>query len=412
MKWLLYILTAAMLMACSSRPEVVPDDDPDGGDCFISIAVCAQGPTTRADADEYEAALTGENTVRSILLILYQGTGDNARVSLARQFTVSGRTVLTGPQRIDVQYVTGPQALGTNTIDFQATYHALVIANAPELATQIHEGTTTLAQLQAMTIARETSEEDAFVMSSPAATDIDFSTIAPTNRDGTPHTPGNDRIYDLRDHPLEICRLAARIDFHTAGSTAVTGGYQYNVTGGGQFTVTALLPFNLRSDREYVFPHADGLSPAGATYDTPLASIYAGARPSHPPLGETTVEGRPNLIVAYARENTLATGTNLYTSATGLAIVGTYTSGTESRQIVYLGYLRDTGCDQTYDILPSTTPLSQTDVAQDENPYAVVRNHLYRVKIHSISIENDEPIIHLGIKVKKWDVFRHEDIYI
>lgn len=458
MKWLIPLLAALMLAACN----IYDDTDPQcgaAGECYVSLSITTAASSTRSpgrataesrdrqarvtpqndyDGDGREAALERENRVMSVVLVLFESTADQATARLVRQFPVTEATGGTAPAGVDVCYTTGQQPLGDHNLDLSATYHALVIANAPELAAQIVEGATTLAQLRKMTAtavcqrASEPASASHFVMSSPEMQNLSFGTVIPTNTDGTPHTDGYDRLYDLESQPLNICRLAARIDFCAQNATYTDGGYQYTVTGtSDHFTVSAIVPFNLRDDKEYVFPRSgtDGaaLSPSAATYSAPLSSVYQAIGSgtlasivSHKTVaslyaGRTTVDGSDNLIVAYPLENTLAPGTPLYSAATGVAIVGTYTPqhGTPE-QLVYLAYLRHYGTADSYDILPSDTQLQTTDT-QPETPlmnYGVVRNNIYRIRITGIDKRSSDVSIHLSIKVKKWDTFTHENIYI
>lgn len=126
-----------------------------------------------------------------------------------------------------------------------------------------------------------------------------------------------------------------------------------------------------------------------------------------------------NVIVAYPMENTLpeeaTPSTPLYTYATGVAIEGDYYKGGDltvapTGTRVYMGYLMHQNGTATYapfksddatvtTAVPTITPMN----------YGVVRNNIYRVSIDKIT--PDESLV-LKIKVKMWDPFWHDYIYM
>lgn len=121
------------------------------------------------------------------------------------------------------------------------------------------------------------------------------------------------------------------------------------------------------------------------------------------------------MIIGYPMENTLGPNAKLYDYATGLAIEGDYykggLSGTKSH-IVYYGFLRHQGeSSSTYAAYPMTTDLTtlQAMTCNGSYPmnYSIVRNNIYRVSIESITPQGS-----LLIKVKKWDPFIHDFIYM
>ena len=132
-----------------------------------------------------------------------------------------------------------------------------------------------------------------------------------------------------------------------------------------------------------------------------------------------------NIIICYPKENTLNGNiTPLYYYATGLAFEGYYykknaatdangkfTGGTRK---VFYHYLRHQGNqDAAYSALTdetlSTTATCPTSPAMN---YGIVRNNIYRVCIESITPVDDDIKVTLLIKVKKWDKFVHEPIYM
>lgn len=122
------------------------------------------------------------------------------------------------------------------------------------------------------------------------------------------------------------------------------------------------------------------------------------------------------MIVGYPMENTLGPNAKLYDYATGLAIEGDYykggLSGTKSH-IVYYGFLRHQGesSGTSYAAYPMTTDMTTLKAMTCNGSYpmnySIVRNNIYRVSIESIT-----PTGSLMIKVKKWDPFTHDYIYM
>ncbi len=125
------------------------------------------------------------------------------------------------------------------------------------------------------------------------------------------------------------------------------------------------------------------------------------------------------LIVGYPMENTLGPNANLYDYATGLAIEGTYYqggfSGTQISQTFY-GFLRHQGeSADTYATYPMTTDITTLQALKCATGfpmnYSIVRNNIYRVSVESITPQTSGDI-NLNIKVKKWDMFTHDPIYM
>ena len=129
-----------------------------------------------------------------------------------------------------------------------------------------------------------------------------------------------------------------------------------------------------------------------------------------------------NVIVAYPMENTLPAeatpSTPLYTYATGVAIEGDYYMGGDLTKApmgtrVYIGYLMHQSGTTTYTPFKFDDADLQTAVPSSmPMHYGVVRNNIYRISIERITEENHNPNINLNIKVKKWDMFTHEVIYM
>lgn len=278
MKWLNNIfitaVVALLLSACSSEAD--RDEAPAVGDCYVNFAISvSNGQTvTRAatpaggeNGDGREAGFDRENTVTSITVILYQdatgiNTTSNPTLDLVRYFPVTDRAAGTMP--IEMTYTTGVQPLGKHSLDLTKTYHVIVIANAPEVAASLTEGTSKLsdvrdAQLGLVYVGNATMSADNcnhFAMSSEKDNTINFGSVTGTNLDGTTHTSGQDMLYDLTSQPIVIERMAARIDFWSKNSNGyktstenpayTIPGYEYDVTSSSdKFVVTGIVPFNL-----------------------------------------------------------------------------------------------------------------------------------------------------------------------
>lgn len=121
-----------------------------------------------------------------------------------------------------------------------------------------------------------------------------------------------------------------------------------------------------------------------------------------------------NLIIAYPKENTLLDTSPLYYYATGLAIEGYYYVGDNASstptRFLYVGYLRHQGEGSSYSIEEidalDKTVKSKPGLAMN---FGVVRNNIYRVSINKV---NEKGSLELSIKVKKWDPYIHDFIYM
>jgi len=247
------------------------DNQQNVGNIYVNFAISvangnsgmrAATPEGDEDGDGREAGFERENTISGITVILYQdGTGINTAANptldLVRYFPVSERA--TGTTPIEVTYTTGQQPLGKHNLDLTGTYHAIVIANAPEVAASLTEGTSKLSDIRDVTLSTIYTGNPSysadnitnFAMSSEEDNTINFGSVTGTNLDGSTHTPGKDMYYDLTTQPVIIERLAARIDFWSKNSngyktTYTIPGYEYDVTSStDKFVVTGVVPFNL-----------------------------------------------------------------------------------------------------------------------------------------------------------------------
>lgn len=487
----LFIATACLLLqtACQFEDDGQCADTINVGDSYISLTVAVSNGDTHArtrantpaggeDGDGREAGFERENTVTGITLILYQdangiNTTGNPTLDLVRYFPVTERAA--GESPIEVTYTTGSQPLGRHNLNLSATYHAIVIANAPGVAASLTEGVSTLSDIKDATLNAiyagdpTNSADDCthFVMSSESDCTINFGSVIAKNLDGTAHTKGQDMLYDLTDTPIIIERMAARIDFWSKGATYdgttyPTPGYVYQPwkstdttepTSLDRFVVTRITPFNLNAGTEYLLKRTNDAnkylaSETGSNYVIdPITSAKTGT--STPATfvnalsgiasstdlsandychtiaamhslasASSTIDGKENIIICYPMENTLPDASPLYYYATGIVIEGDYYTGNDVSQKehrVYFGYIRHQGeSAEAYDaLLPSE--LSTTTVTSDEKPmnFGIVRNNIYRISIEKVLEKTIEaPKLTLKIKVKKWDKFEHAPIYM
>ena len=270
------LFSVLLLCACSDSDGTDVDNQQNVGNIYVNFAISvangnsgmrAATPEGGENGDGREAGFERENTISGITVILYQdGTGINTAANptldLVRYFPVSERA--TGTTPIEVTYTTGQQPLGKHNLDLTGTYHAIVIANAPEVAASLTEGTSKLNDIRDVTLSTIYTGNPSysadnitnFAMSSEEDNTINFGSVTGTNLDGNPHTLGQDIYYDLTSQPVVIERMAARIDFWskksngyktTTDNPAYTiPGYEYDVTSSSdKFVVTGVVPFNL-----------------------------------------------------------------------------------------------------------------------------------------------------------------------
>lgn len=233
-----------------------------------------------------------------------------------------------------------------------------------------------------------------------------------------------------------------------------------------RFVVTAIIPFNLSlakatEAQEYLFKRTDAATSPYLTDETgsnwvidPMRSLKTGT--SHPAYfdynlttivntmseadphgalasesnylttasfqsspakydlkvsGENTAD---NLIIAYPKENTLLPTSPLYYYATGIAIEGYYYQSDDATKtptrFVYVGYLRHHDSLDSYGVeFAETLDKTKTCDAAKIMNFGVVRNNIYRVSIHKV---NEKSSLELSIKVKKWDPYIHDYIYM
>lgn len=134
-----------------------------------------------------------------------------------------------------------------------------------------------------------------------------------------------------------------------------------------------------------------------------------------------SIEDIDNFILCYPKENTLEEASPLYYYATGVAIEGDYytknatTGNYESEHRVYYGFLRHRGEKSGIYQIQAETAFAdnkENDFSAINNTpmnFGVVRNNIYRISIDRITEKKD---LELTIRVKKWDKFTHDIIYM
>ena len=471
---LLTLATGLFLLSACSSEEVWEDLKKMEASQYINLTLyvsdsesVTRSPQGGEDGDGREAGFFDrENRVTGITLILYKGSGPNdatAKVDFVKYYTVTeeGHDPQLTPYnynasstfRSEARYTTGDRPIETGELDFTATYHALVIANK-NLTSSCTVGTTKISEVLSMqtdavltnTTPTTPWTAENFVITTERDATIDFTTIPQTVKKAE-----NKIVYNVME-PLLIERLSARIDFCTKGATYDDSkkGYKYNVGSSTDiFVVTRITPFNLYNENEYLFkrvqdtwtgtpvttylgdetltnyvvdPNTEDKDNANTfSYLSPLVDFKA--TPSDYGLymdGDvltkstfTDANGNNNVIIAYPRENTLMPTSHLKKYATGIAIEGNYYVegvGTPMKYVFYT-YLRHQGEELlgNYDAV-QWKDLSDTQTCKDgvAMNFGVVRNNIYQVSINSVSTKD----LGLEIKVKKWDPYLHDYIYM
>ena len=501
-KTVLAVFGLSALMACSAvvdGEDVVKERETDSSNTFINLTIAVTDgvssqtrgvddkPTAGENGDGREAGFLRENAVTGITLILYRDDNgingsDATTLDLVKYYTVSRTgtpltadgTDLGKSKVVEAYYTTGNQPLRKDEVNYSAAYHAIVIANADLRGEVSTLGDVRAYKMNQLYSGNETSPAMScgnFVMSSESDYSMNFATSTPT--------PYNNGLLYTFDNLL-IERMAARIDFWSAGSngyksTYSTPGYEYSVDGtSDKFVVTGIMPFNLNGGNatnggEYIIKRlagaiaatptftyladetgsnyvvdpatinktdgtltymkntlttlqgegtlADITSLSSNTYYKSISNLHTAVNATESSAGyPTLIEGSlsgENAIIAYPMENTLWGASRLYNYATGIAIEGDYYyngTGTPEHRIFY-GYMRHNGTSASAYAAMLGADLSNTETSTSANcmEFGVVRNNIYRIYISKINSINNMTI---KIKVKKWDKFEHEVIYM
>lgn len=529
--FLLVVATALlpMLASCQLITEDYDDEISDNSASrYINITVSVSAsnePVTRANptggetGDGLEKGLERENAVDNITLIFYKDdagintTDATTKVAFFATYPVTKTDNYNGTHNHqldgdspagwtgenndnEVIYSTGDQKLDEDAIDVTKTYHAIVVANAPNaLLANITPGVTTISALRDMVVSTVYEGTEVGIVAGVGTAAQKF--VMSSERDATV-TFTNKKIDEQKNtityyfECIHIERLAARIDFwaKTKDPDATTtymaaaydadtydhAGYVYNVgpkdteEKQNHFVLTSITPFNLMNGNEYLLKRTNDENKPYLAKETttnwvldPYSALEGGKNGNvHPDYlvsnltdvkanmandynivlstrqtaSTTEAEGTKfsieengvtadNIIIGYPKENTLtANATPLYYYATGLAFEGYYysknatkdTNGkyTGGERKVFYHYLRHQGDqDAAYSALTDET--LDTDTKCPASPamnFGIVRNNIYRVCIESITPVDDDIKVTLLIKVKKWDKFVHEPIYM
>ena len=246
--------------------------------------------------------------------------------------------------------------------------------------------------------------------------------------------------------------MSARIDYNTKGSSYDTdkAGYIYPVgSTADKFVVTKVTPFNLYNEDEYLFKRVQDAWPATTTtylgdetltnyvvdtktnlkdntntltYLSPIAadmstSDYVQTMSSVSAAAKfNDANGNENIIIAYPKENTLMPESQLMKYATGIAFQGDYynngnDTNTPDERRIYYYFLRHQGelVSGAYQAVYYSDLTGNESCGTVPMNFGIVRNNIYRVSIEGMT-EDAKLILH--IKVKKWDLFEHESIYM
>lgn len=422
---------ALLMVACSAVTDGGDDlTPPSVSNNYINLAITVSSgnnASTRAvpaggeDGDGRELGFDRENAITGITLILYQsatGINDagNPAIDFVAFYPVSKTTKAADP--VEATYETGNQLVPHNAIDFTKTYHAIVVANA-DLRSYLPSGST-LNTVRSLTLSGIYSGDEKmpaasctnFVMSSEQDCELNFS--------GKGTLSGGDYYYDMTSSPIQIERMAARIDFWSAKSNGyktssvnpsyTIPGYEYDVTGStDKFVVTGIVPFNLTNlhatyGEEYLIkqcrsnigdastlsyladegtyryvmdPHT-GSKTGTAALNSSLEGVYTligdgskleniidnpyyhSVEAMHASTAKKDFNdgssNRENVVVAYPMENTILTTSKLYYYATGIAIVGYY-------------YVNGTGTGTRYVYLGYLRHQGESSSSYNINPY-------------------------------------------
>ncbi len=425
-----------------------------------------RSPVGGEDGDGREAGFQRENQVTGVTVILYKGTGlddASATVDFVRYFTVTednlegrdsqGTTysyAAADTYRAEARYTTGDQKLEKDELDFTGTYHVLIVAN--------QDLTSTCAKGTLISTVRDMTTADVYTNATPATPHTAGQFIMTTERDATINFASmapvaktdvaNSVVYRV-NQPMLIERLSARIDYNTKGSTYVSekAGYQYDITGStDKFVVTKVTPFNLYNGSEYLVKRVQDAWPTTATtylgdetttnyvadpntaskdntsalsYLSPIAesmsTTYAQVMNNINEAAKfTDANSNLNIIIAYPKENTLMPTSKLKMYATGLAFgIDYYTGGTGTPEHrVYYYFLRHQGeasATNTYNASKWADITGDETCGSTPMNYGIVRNNIYRVDVAGMT---PDAKLQLNIKVKKWDEFEHDPIYM
>ena len=467
------LCTAWLLLSACHSDTAGPATPVVGPNTYVRMQVqVASGRKQRATADE--EGLPRENSISQITIILFKGTEGGINAANADKVTVrafcwdvqplaatAGGTITT--------YTTGSRLLPAN-MEY-GTYNVLVVANAnyaaldghtlAEVRTQIYNGTPWANNIYADQSTAWPERQSDFVMTSAANAQIIVGT-------GSTHAgTANDAFTTTSGQPIDLNRLAARIDFvpdaaYLKKAADGTIYYEYPVTDAdgsatsSKFRLKFVEPYNI-TQQSTLFKQSMA---ADATTQTPTGKvIYLGGESTesgtpcyvadpltlHKGNPATTADAynafyvalnrynalpqngvqlrtiypvrqgnhanpddpaNPYYIVAYTAENTLSVALQQSND------VRTYATGLRFFGTYLPNGEESKAYDRAYDF---DIRHRSSDTASKPNlalplAYGIVRNNIYRVRITSITRTPDNFNITLQIRVVPWQRYEHGDV--
>ena len=451
------LCTAWLLLSACHDDTAGPATPVVGPNTYVRMQVqVASGRKQRATAAE--EGLPRENSIGQITIILFKGAEGGINAANADKVTV--RAFCWDVQPLGATtYTTGSRLLPAN-MEY-GTYNVLVVANANYAALDGHTLAEVRTQIYNGTYADQSTawpeRQSDFVMTSANDAQIIVGT-------GSTHTgTANDAFTTTSGQPIDLDRLAARIDFvpdaaYLKKAADGTIYYEYPVIDAdgsatsSKFRLKFVVPYNI-TQQSTLFEQSMA---ADATTQAPTGKvIYLGGstesgRPCyvvdpltlHKGNPATTADAynafyvalnrynampqnsaqlramypvrqgdhtnpddaaNPYYIVAYTAENTLSVAlqqsNDVRSYATGLRFFGTYLPNGEESKAY----------DRTYDF----DIRHRSDTAPDPSQplaYGIVRNNIYRVRIKSITRTPDNFNITLQIRVVPWQRYEHGEV--
>lgn len=458
------LCTAWLLLSACHDDTAGPATPVVGPNTYVRMQVqVASGRKQRATAAE--EGLPRENSISQITIILFKGAEGGINAANADKVTVrafcwdvqplaatAGGTITT--------YTTGSRLLPAN-MEY-GTYNVLVVANANYAALDGHTLAEVRTQIYNGTYADQSTawpeRQSDFVMTSANDAQIIVGT-------GSTHTgTANDAFTTTSGQPIDLDRLAARIDFvpdaaYLKKAADGTIYYEYPVTDpdgsatSSKFRLKFVEPYNITQQSTLFEQSMD----ADATTQAPKDSvIYLGGESTesgtpryvadpltlHKGNPATTADAynafyvalnrynalpqngaqlrtiypvrqgnhanpddaaNPYYIVAYTAENTLSVALQQSND------VRTYATG-----LRFFGtYLPNGEESKAYDRAYDFDIRHRSDTAPDPSQplaYGIVRNNIYRVRITSIRRTPDNFNITLQIRVVPWQRYEHGDV--
>lgn len=451
------LCTAWLLLSACHDDTAGPATPVVGPNTYVRMQVqVASGRKQRATAAE--EGLPRENSISQITIILFKGAEGGINAANADKVTV--RAFCWDVQPLGATtYTTGSRLLPAN-MEY-GTYNVLVVANANYAALDGHTLADVRTQIYNGTYADQSTDwperQSDFVMTSANDAQIIVGT-------GSTHAGTADDAFTTSGQPIDLDRLAARIDFvpdaaYLKRAADGTIYYEYPVTDAdgsatsSKFRLKFVEPYNITQQSTLFEQSMD----ADATTQAPKDSvIYLGGESTkngtpcyvadpltlHKGNPATTADAynafyvalnrynalpqngaqlrtiyqvrqgnhanpddpaNPYYIVAYTAENTLSVALQQSSD------VRTYATG-----LRFFGtYLPNGEESKAYDRAYDFDIRHRSDTAPDlalPLAYGIVRNNIYRVRIRKITRTPDNFNITLQIRVVPWQRYEHGEV--